>query len=221
MRRAFPRVGCPCHGGSGMGQALEARAGNHRRTKLRHTGSLVLVVVVVLMSPGHLIAAAAQPGPSVPPVDGARASALHSAADTPHPFGLFESYGSPDAAASAPAGRLALASSPDGSEAWSLAAADAGAPSSLYRFAAGFWRECAQGVSREQRCGGLADLSPQSLVLEDLAPVPDGAAPLEAVAVGWAPADPAIPGSRDRKSTRLNSSHGYISYAVFCLKKKK
>src|SRR2546422_10884546 len=29
------------------------------------------------------------------------------------------------------------------------------------------------------------------------------------------------PGLRDRKSTRLNSSHGYISYAVFCLKKKK
>src|SRR2546422_6990604 len=30
-----------------------------------------------------------------------------------------------------------------------------------------------------------------------------------------------IPRRRDRKSTRLNSSHGYISYAVFCLKKKK
>src|SRR2546429_6197897 len=34
-----------------------------------------------------------------------------------------------------------------------------------------------------------------------------------------------LPGQRqdhaDRKSTRLNSSHGYISYAVFCLKKKK
>src|SRR5205809_5426170 len=29
------------------------------------------------------------------------------------------------------------------------------------------------------------------------------------------------PGEPDRKSTRLNSSHGYISYAVFCLKKKK
>src|SRR2546422_1948337 len=29
------------------------------------------------------------------------------------------------------------------------------------------------------------------------------------------------PFTRDRKSTRLNSSHGYISYAVFCLKKKK
>src|SRR2546429_3592322 len=28
-------------------------------------------------------------------------------------------------------------------------------------------------------------------------------------------------GLLDRKSTRLNSSHGYISYAVFCLKKKK
>src|SRR2546429_1471235 len=28
-------------------------------------------------------------------------------------------------------------------------------------------------------------------------------------------------GLEDRKSTRLNSSHGYISYAVFCLKKKK
>src|SRR2546430_8591743 len=28
-------------------------------------------------------------------------------------------------------------------------------------------------------------------------------------------------GTRDRKSTRLNSSHSQISYAVFCLKKKK
>src|SRR3989449_11185675 len=32
---------------------------------------------------------------------------------------------------------------------------------------------------------------------------------------------PRIEGQEDRKSTRLNSSHGYISYAVFCLKKKK
>src|SRR2546422_6072996 len=30
-----------------------------------------------------------------------------------------------------------------------------------------------------------------------------------------------LDGVEDRKSTRLNSSHGYISYAVFCLKKKK
>src|SRR3989449_8035970 len=34
--------------------------------------------------------------------------------------------------------------------------------------------------------------------------------------------DPSLlPAPGDRKSTRLNSSHGYISYAVFCLKKKK
>src|SRR3712207_6868012 len=32
---------------------------------------------------------------------------------------------------------------------------------------------------------------------------------------------PRLPGERDRKSTRLNSSHANISYAVFCLKKKK
>src|SRR2546429_4150830 len=43
---------------------------------------------------------------------------------------------------------------------------------------------------------------------------------------GTVPAAPASrhlaqSGARDRKSTRLNSSHGYISYAVFCLKKKK
>src|SRR5207245_8707834 len=31
---------------------------------------------------------------------------------------------------------------------------------------------------------------------------------------------PALPAEGDRKSTRLNSSHGSISYAVFCLKKK-
>src|SRR2546430_3508069 len=35
----------------------------------------------------------------------------------------------------------------------------------------------------------------------------------------WAQARP--PAVRDRKSTRLNSSHSQISYAVFCLKKKK
>src|SRR2546422_7620374 len=33
--------------------------------------------------------------------------------------------------------------------------------------------------------------------------------------------EPSAAQSSDRKSTRLNSSHGYISYAVFCLKKKK
>src|SRR3712207_8345388 len=35
------------------------------------------------------------------------------------------------------------------------------------------------------------------------------------------PLPPAPPARRDRKSTRLNSSHANISYAVFCLKKKR
>src|SRR2546422_1339086 len=42
--------------------------------------------------------------------------------------------------------------------------------------------------------------------------------------VNWTSSCAARPSSSawtDRKSTRLNSSHGYISYAVFCLKKKK
>src|SRR2546422_6317451 len=38
--------------------------------------------------------------------------------------------------------------------------------------------------------------------------------------LSWARAAEATE-AQDRKSTRLNSSHGYISYAVFCLKKKK
>src|SRR5256886_15995267 len=37
----------------------------------------------------------------------------------------------------------------------------------------------------------------------------------------WKKNGTAISGARDRKSTRLNSSHSQISYAVFCLKKKK
>src|SRR3712207_6939224 len=39
--------------------------------------------------------------------------------------------------------------------------------------------------------------------------------------VGDGPADEAAHGHLDRKSTRLNSSHANISYAVFCLKKKQ
>src|SRR5687768_17631997 len=38
---------------------------------------------------------------------------------------------------------------------------------------------------------------------------------------GWPKSRTTLNGLEDRKSTRLNSSHGYISYAVFCLKKKK
>src|SRR2546429_9923236 len=46
---------------------------------------------------------------------------------------------------------------------------------------------------------------------------PDAAISLHALELAWM--DRWLKG--DRKSTRLNSSHGYISYAVFCLKKKK
>src|SRR5687768_18089046 len=45
----------------------------------------------------------------------------------------------------------------------------------------------------------------------------DGSEGAEGAETAAAPAA----GVEDRKSTRLNSSHGYISYAVFCLKKKK
>src|SRR5207249_5327618 len=37
----------------------------------------------------------------------------------------------------------------------------------------------------------------------------------------WIAPPMGVPGAIDRKSTRLNSSHVSISYAVFCLKKKK
>src|SRR2546429_7215676 len=40
--------------------------------------------------------------------------------------------------------------------------------------------------------------------------------------IAWRALQAGVPRPRrDRKSTRLNSSHGYISYAVFCLKKKQ
>src|SRR2546422_1225541 len=45
--------------------------------------------------------------------------------------------------------------------------------------------------------------------------------PIENAQVQKALDDLAGTTKQDRKSTRLNSSHGYISYAVFCLKKKK
>src|SRR3712207_8795835 len=47
--------------------------------------------------------------------------------------------------------------------------------------------------------------------------------PLDAVALARDGGEPAVEGpeAEDRKSTRLKSSHANISYAVFCLKKKK
>src|SRR2546422_7495619 len=51
--------------------------------------------------------------------------------------------------------------------------------------------------------------------------ITDDAATLDYARSATGYVDVPLEWSRDRKSTRLNSSHGYISYAVFCLKKKK
>src|SRR2546429_2892624 len=51
--------------------------------------------------------------------------------------------------------------------------------------------------------------------------LPQGRGSLAEAGLTGANASPRVLYMADRKSTRLNSSHGYISYAVFCLKKKK
>src|SRR6202453_5415484 len=56
-----------------------------------------------------------------------------------------------------------------------------------------------------------------TLSLHDALPICTRASPL----TRFFPIEPDRFGRIDRKSTRLNSSHLYISYAVFCLKKKK
>src|SRR5699024_11505746 len=74
------------------------------------------------------------------------------------------------------------------------------------------------GVLGDEAAGG-AFVAAQPLALEL------GQSSLDSVRVdaelGGEPANARDLGSRDRKSTRLNSSHVSISYAVFCLKKKK
>src|SRR6202050_5824849 len=57
-----------------------------------------------------------------------------------------------------------------------------------------------------------------TLSLHDALPICVGARCRGGSGLGWQRRGHA--GARDRKSTRLNSSHGSISYAVFCLKKK-
>src|SRR2546422_4947399 len=72
---------------------------------------------------------------------------------------------------------------------------------------------------RRRRSFELSDVSRDGLVQAHLPPLHEqheGGRGAGAGAPGRARLD-----LQDRKSTRLNSSHGYISYAVFCLKKKK
>src|SRR5687768_18095456 len=58
--------------------------------------------------------------------------------------------------------------------------------------------------------GGMDHLYPDENIPLAHSIVEHGGMLLTEMPIGW----------QDRKSTRLNSSHGYISYAVFCLKKK-
>src|SRR2546422_1781733 len=62
-----------------------------------------------------------------------------------------------------------------------------------------------------------------TLSLHDALPIssPSTTISPSATRSGWGRSTTRSPCRSDRKSTRLNSSHGYISYAVFCLKKKK
>src|SRR2546427_6477585 len=73
--------------------------------------------------------------------------------------------------------------------------------------------------------GELPDVAAKKLALERAASVRgvDGIVDRLRVSPGERRGDGAVRDSlaRDRKSTRLNSSHSQISYAVFCLKKKK
>src|SRR2546429_3963961 len=63
-------------------------------------------------------------------------------------------------------------------------------------------------------------LFPYTTLFRSLFPLRDGFRLLAFLQEVAAQIEPSIGVIGDRKSTRLNSSHGYISYAVFCLKKK-
>src|SRR5207247_4934140 len=77
------------------------------------------------------------------------------------------------------------------------------------------WEAVYQVVLLGAKCqvSGAATITPQSLRADS--------AEVQLVAGSISRARAAAPRPQDRKSTRLNSSHEWISYAVFCLKKKK
>src|SRR3712207_6926088 len=73
---------------------------------------------------------------------------------------------------------------------------------------------------RSGRCGQLGQVVELAGAAEDLAQVADRGLGLVGERAELAEVRPQL-AREDRKSTRLNSSHANISYAVFCLKKKK
>src|SRR2546422_5211498 len=72
------------------------------------------------------------------------------------------------------------------------------------------------GTTRDFGCGSSAPTTPAV----GTSPIRGGRR-LESACKTMPPMLPTPSHIIDQKSTRLNSSHGYISYAVFCLKKKK
>src|SRR2546430_4474827 len=87
---------------------------------------------------------------------------------------------------------------------WNAAAKEYGSGKTLHRYFQ-YWSRC--GVFKKMWRAGLTEYDE-----------------LKGLEWKWQAADGAItkaPLGGDRKSTRLNSSHSQISYAVFCLKKKK
>src|SRR2546422_5526428 len=77
-------------------------------------------------------------------------------------------------------------------------------------------RRIPRARGRNRRDGETPDALPAGPAAYFSAELGPNSTPASATVVGEEGCWP-----RDRKSTRLNSSHGYISYAVFCLKKKK
>src|SRR2546430_14644655 len=75
-----------------------------------------------------------------------------------------------------------------------------------------------EDLMNRRRCGKMSNpqSDPQQFASDNYSGIcPEAWAAMSAANLGHAPA------YGDRKSTRLNSSHSQISYAVFCLKKKK
>src|SRR5438132_8894736 len=74
----------------------------------------------------------------------------------------------------------------------------------------------------ERRQDGIREVLPRGDRLKQLgARLVHALRACDAVGLDFAGSGPCAGRARDRKSTRLNSSHTVISYAVFCLKKKK
>src|SRR2546421_9356589 len=85
------------------------------------------------------------------------------------------------------------------------------------------WSSNNVAVARVDNNGTVTGVGGGVAIVEARAGTRKGQAAVQVVGAAAAPSPPATGGANppDRKSTRLNSSHDQISYAVFCLKKKK